>query len=383
MKIAFESQLLLDENRTGIGWCADNLVKEIARDPEFECLCDYFAMGQTEERLKRVNVYEKYGAAMNPCQWFNGVRYKMIWPIIPIPYRLFFKKDRDITQFFNFVVPPGVKGKVVTIVHDMAYKAYPNTVNKKTRSWLEINMKASCRRADVIITVSEFSKQEIIKYMNINPEKIKVMPNGVDLDLYHPGYNDKIVTEVKSRYRIGGDYLLYLGTLEPRKNIERIIEAYSLLIQETDKEKIPLLVIAGGKGWLYDSIFETVKKLRIEDRIIFTGYVDEKEVPVLMKGARAFLFPSLYEGFGMPPLEAMACGTPVISSNTTSLPEVVGEAGLLVDPLDTASIKEGMKKIIEDKGLAEELGRQGRKRALNYTWRNSADILKQIYRELI
>ena len=130
---------------------------------------------------------------MNPCKWFHPLIYKLIWPFFPIPYSLFFGNDRQITQFVNFVVPPGVKGKKVTIVHDMAYKAYPETVYYKTRRWLQLTLKGSCRRADAIITVSEFSKQEIVKYLGVKPEKITVMPNGVDLELYHPNYTEEQV----------------------------------------------------------------------------------------------------------------------------------------------------------------------------------------------
>lgn len=382
MKVAFESQLFLKGNKTGIGWCADNLIKEIAKDPEYQCVCDFFSVRQPEERINRVREYEKYGVKMNPCKWFHNMLYKLIWPIIPVPYSLFFGRKREITQFFNFTVPPGVGGKVVTIVHDMTYKAYPETVNKKTRRWLEVTLENSCKRSDIIVTVSEFSKCEIIKYLGIEPDKIAVMPNGVDLKLYHNGYSDKEVWQVKRKYHIASDYFLYLGTLEPRKNIERIVESYYMLLQELENDNVPDLVLAGGKGWLYDSIFKMIKDLNIEPKVIFTGYVEEQEVPVLMQGATAFVFPSLYEGFGMPPLEAMACGTPVITSNTSSLPEVVGEAGIQIDPLDTVGLKEAMKQLMEDKELARQLGRMGWERAQEYTWKRSADILKQVYQKL-
>lgn len=382
MKVAFEAQLFLKGNKTGIGWCADNLIKEIAKDQDYRCECDYFTVRQPKERIARVEYYEAFGVRMNPCKWFHNMLYKLVWPAFPIPYSLFFGKDRDITQFFNFVVPPGVKGKVVTIVHDMAYKAYPETVNEKTRRWLELTLEGSCKRADAIMTVSEFSKQEIMKYLGVKAEKITVMPNGVDLERYHGSYPKEAIGRLKDKYHIQGEYFLYLGTLEPRKNIERLIEAYHLLLQEKGEDSIPRLVLAGGKGWLYDSIFELVGRLGIGHMVLFTGYVEGADVPVLMQGARAFLFPSLYEGFGMPPLEAMACRTPVITSATSSLPEVVGDAGMLVDPFDVAAIKEAMGRLSEDEGLARRLGDMGFERAQDYTWRHSAEILKQVYQTL-
>ena len=302
MKIAFDAQLFLKGNKTGIAWCADNIIKELAKVPEYDCQCDFFSLGRTKEQIENVKVYEKLGVKLNPCKWFHSFAYRMLWSVIPVPYWWFFGKDRDVTVFFNFIVPPGVKGKTIVIVHDMAYKAFPETVHFKTRKRLEQTLKGSCDRADLIVTVSEFSKSEIIKYLNIPEEKIVVMPNGVDLNIYHPNYDLNLVEECKQKYGIRKDYFLFLGTLEPRKNLVRLIEAYNLLKTES-KEDIPQLVLAGGKGWYYESIFETVKKLHLEQDVIFTGYVPEEDSPLLMNGAVAFVFPSLYEGFGMPPLE--------------------------------------------------------------------------------
>lgn len=345
MKIAFDSQLFLKGNKTGIAWCADNVIKEIAKLSEYECECDFFSLGHSKNQIDNVRRYEKLGVKLNSCRWFNNVIYKLIWPIIPIPYSWFFGKDRDVTIFFNFIVPPGVKGKTVAVVHDMAYKACPETVNAKTRKWLNLTLKKSCERADLIVTVSEFSKSEIIKYLGVPEKKIVVMPNGVDLELYHPNYSEWAVASCRKKYHIDQEYYLYLGTLEPRKNLVNLIKAYHLLKEKLQKST-PKLVLAGGKGWYYESIFETVEQLKLKEDIIFTGYVEEKEVPLLMNGAKAFVFPSLYEGFGMPPLEAIACGKPVLVSNTTSLPEVVGECGLMVDPEDIIDISEKMEKIL-------------------------------------
>lgn len=381
MKIAFESQLFLGGNKTGIGWCADNIIRELSADGAYQCQCDYFTLRQPGERTDRVEAYKALGVRMNPCKWFHNVLYKLVWPIVPVPYRLFFGKDREITQFFNFIVPPGVKGKTVTIVHDMAYKAFPETVNKRTRQWLELTLKGSCKRADAIITVSEFSKQEIVKYLGVSPDKITVMPNGVDLSVYRPDYTEEQMKAVRDHYKISDDYFLYLGTLEPRKNIERVIEAYWSLTQELG-EKCPELVLAGGKGWLYDKIFEIVKRLELEKKVVFTGYVDAQDAPILMKGAKAFVFPSLYEGFGMPPIEAMACGTPVITSNVSSLPEVVGDAGIYVNPLSAEEIKSALKTIVQDSERCRELSERGLLRAQGYTWKHSVDILKQVYEKL-
>ncbi len=382
MKIAFDSQLFLKGKKTGIAWCADHVIKELARDGRYDCLCEFFSFSHPKENLSQVEKYQEYGVRMNPCPWMHYVLHKMVWPILPVPYHWFFSEKRDITLFFNFIVPPGVHGKTVAVVHDMAYKAHPETVNNKTLRWLQLTLKKSCKRADAVVTVSEFSKQEIMKYLGVPEEKITVMPNGVDLETFHPNYGEDQVDSLKKQFRIPGEYFLYLGTLEPRKNIERLVRAYSQLVNEKKEGNIPYLVLAGGKGWLYDSIFATVQELKIEDRVIFTGYVEESQVPVLMKGAKAFVFPSLYEGFGMPPLEAMACGTPVLSSAATSLPEVVGESGVLVDPESVESICHGLRELAEDEELCRRLQKEGLERAKLFSWDKTVVPLKQLLERL-
>ena len=202
------------------------------------------------------------------------------------------------------------------------------------------------------------------------------MPNGVDLDIYHPDYPEEDIEKCKSKYHIEREYLLYQGTLEPRKNLVNLVKAYGLVKKDL-KNQAPKLVLAGGKGWYYDSIFETVEQLNLKEDVIFTGYVPEEEVPLLMNGAKAFVFPSLYEGFGMPPLEAMACGTPVIVSNTSSLPEVVGNAGMLVDFQNIKSASMSMKSLNEDLESQEKLKKSGVKRAIQYSWKNSGNQLSQ------
>lgn len=379
--IAFESQLLMNNNKTGIGWCADNLIKELAKDSNYIFYLDYFKSFRHREMEKKLHSYEKYGIKLKPCVWFHNIFYKLIWPIIPIPYRFFFRKKRDITQFFNYVIPPGVKGKKVTIIHDMAYKACPDTVNKKTKKWLDLNLKKSCIRADAIITVSEFSKSEIIKYLKIPKEKIHVMHLGVDFSKFHTEYTEEQARLIRDKYGLENEYLLYLGTIEPRKNIRALIEAYAVL--HSKDAYIPQLVLSGGNGWLNDDIYGAVKELQLEDKVIFTGYVDQEDSPVLMKNALAFLFPSLYEGFGMPVIEAMACGTPVMTSNSSSLAEIAGDAALLVDEKSVKSISEGIRKLIKDTELREELSEKGLKHCRQFTWERSANVLKEVYRKLL
>lgn len=381
MKIAFDGQLFLKGNKTGIAWCAHNLILELAKYPENECVIQCFSKGYSKEQLQNLRVYEDAGCKVEYCRWFPNVLYRLLWNFIPIPYRIFFGENVDITQFFNFVVPPGVQGRKITIIHDMGYKAYPETVNRKTRNWLRLSLKKSCRHADHIITDSEFSKKEIIKYLRVNSQKITVVPCAVNHEEFRTDYSVEKIEEVKNKYHIDEKYFLYLGTIEPRKNLERLIKAYAELVNR--RQNVPQLVLAGGKGWYYDSIFQMVDTYHLKEKVIFTGYVEQKDSPLLMSGAIAFVFPSLYEGFGMPPLEAMACGTPVITSKTTSLPEVVGDAGILIDPEDIEELSDAMEQMMDNEELREKLKKAGQKRAEKFTWKKSAEILMGVYRSAL
>ena len=380
LKIAFDVQLLLKGYRTGIGWCADNILKQLPHNNDVVYQLNCFANELQNERVADTAKYTSLGYQLKTCSFLNGSLYRLISSHIYLPYHLFFGRDSDITVFFNYIVPPGVKGKKVVFIHDMAFKVHPETVRRRTKYVLNLALKKSCKRADHIITVSQFSKKEIIKYLNVPEDKISVMYNGVDLSLYHPNYMDEDIQRVKRKYNIQNNYFLYLGTLEPRKNLERLIEAYGLLIKEMPN--CPVLVLAGGNGWLYNNIYKMVNLMHLEKYVFFTGYVKQVDVPLLMKGAFAFLFPSVYEGFGMPPLEAMACGTPVLVSNTASLPEIVGEAGVQVDPYSVASIKEGMKLLIENDELRNELSSRGIIRAQRFTWDSSVSVLLSVFEKL-
>lgn len=382
MKVQFDAQSLFENDKTGIAFTIQNIITNMAKKhKERLYYLNYFSL-LSKKSNNNVLIHDliDIGCIPNECRWFHPLAYKMLYNFLPVPYSLFFGDDADITHFMNYYVPPGVKGRIVTMVYDMVYKAYPETMNQKTRYMLNLSMVRSCRRADVIITISEFSKAEIIKYLGVSPQKIVVMPCGVDFMKFRPDYDITEITKTKSKYGITNEYFLYLGTLEPRKNIERLIEAYGLLKKRL--VSIPRLVIAGKKGWLYDTIFKRVNMLNLGNDVIFTGYVDENDAPILMKGATAFIFPSLYEGFGLPPLEAMACGAPVITSNAASLPEVVGDAGLLIDPYSVESISHAMESLLLDPALQSDLADKGIKRAATFTWDKSVDIISEVYEQL-
>ncbi|MBP5433948.1 glycosyltransferase family 1 protein [Ruminococcus sp.] len=380
MRITFDAVPICSDKMTGIGWCELGQTQALAElYPENKYEYSFFTSGD-EERVKRVNKLAGKGIKLNTSK-FSGFAYRAVSTFLPVPYSFFFGRKSDITHFFNYIVPPFVHGKKVVTVHDMVYKSFPGTVRGRTKYMLDIGLKCSMKRADLIVTDSEFSKAEIIKYFPRYENKIRVVPCGVDLERFHPCDAPERIPVVKKSLGIEGDYFLYVGTIEPRKNLERLITAYSVFIKKAGGSA-PKLVLAGGKGWLDQGIYGKVEKFGLADRIIFTKYVPSEDMNPLMCGALAFVFPSLYEGFGMPPLEAMACGVPVLASGEASLPEVTGDCAVICNAYDTKSIADGMYRLYCDEDLRTELGRKGLQRAQSFTWKRSAKMLMEVYREL-
>ena len=378
MKIAVDVQPLLGDKLTGVGYYQFNLLKAaISADNENEYVLNFFSLRHTQDKIARLRELFGDGVKIKPCCWLSYSLLHRLWLLFPVPYRWFFPQKADVSLFFNYYVPPFAEGKVCSVVYDTVINDMPETMDKRTRRALGLTLKKSIRRCDRIITISEFSRGRIMKHYNTPEDRICVVPCGIDHDEFNSSCSTEKVEECKSRLGICGDYLLYLGTLEPRKNISGLIEAYKLLCES--QPDCPKLVVAGGKGWLYDSIFERVREYGLEDKVIFTGYVSDEEAPLLMSGATVFCFPSFYEGFGMPPLEAMACGTPAMVSDRSSLPEVVGDAALIVDADSPKNMAEAIKRILNDDALRAELSEAGKARAQEFTWKKSAEaFIKEI-----
>lgn len=381
MNISFDVLPLISDNMSGIGYCQAGLVGEMVKShPEDRYLYEYFSRKDHEVKRNRLKAYMHENCDINESH-FSGFLYRCIMNMIPVPYSLFFGKKSELTHFFNYIIPPFVHGKKVVTIHDMVVKAYPETVRFRTKHLLNTGMKKSMKRADVIITDSEFSKSEIEKYFPQYSHKVQVVYCGVNSDKFYPVEDKSVVEKVKKSLDIEGEYFLYLGTIEPRKNLERLIEAYSLLLKKD--ENVPRLVMAGGKGWLNSNIYQKVVELKLEKYVQFTKYIPDEDLCPLINGATAFVFPSIYEGFGMPPLEAMACGVPVVCSKEASLPEVVGDCAVMIDAYDPQSIADGMYRIYSDKALAEELRVRGLQRAKEFTWHRFSEKLHGIYEAVL
>lgn len=381
MNISFDALPLISENMSGIGYCQAGLTGEMIQShPEDQYTFDYFSRKDHDIKRNRLSAYLGDNCNVNEAH-FSGFLYRSLMNLIPLPYSMFFGKKAQVTHFFNYIIPPFVHGKKIVTIHDMVIRAYPETVRFRTKQLLLTGMKKSMKRADVIITDSEFSRQEIKKYYPQYADKVKVVYCGVNTEKFYPlDDSDKISATCQS-LGINGDYFLYLGTIEPRKNLERLIEAYSILRKMNDS--VPLLVMAGGKGWLNSGIYNRVVELGLEKYVVFTKYVPDEDLCPLVNGATAFVFPSIYEGFGMPPLEAMACGVPVISSGEASLPEVTGDCAVIVDAYSPQSIADGMYKIFNDSELREDLKKRGPERAEMFSWKQSAEKLHKIYEAVV
>ena len=381
MNISFDAVPLISDRMTGIGWCEAGQTMALARlYPENRYTYSFFSRKDDHIKLERIAPFAGKNIDTRLVH-FSGYIYRAASTFLPVPYSTFFGTSDDLTHFFNYIVPPGVKGKTVVTVHDMVYKAFPETVRARTKYMLGSGLKQSMNRADMIVTDSQFSKDEIIKDFPQHSDKIRVVQCGVDLEKFRPCTEPERIPEVKKSLGIEGDYFLYLGTIEPRKNLERLIKAYHICTQRIGSD-LPKLVLAGGKGWLYDSIFAKVTELGLTDRVIFTKYVPSEDMNPLMCGAVAFVFPSIYEGFGMPPLEAMACGVPVLASDAASLPEVTGDCAVICDAYSEESIAEGLLRLYDDTALRADLSRRGLERASQFTWDASAKQLYNVYKEL-
>lgn len=271
--------------------------------------------------------------------------------------------------------PLAVRNQVLT-VHDLVRFEHPEWFPLHLLLWYRFLIPRLVHRVKRIITVSEFTRVRLVEVTGVSPEKIVVIPNGVDRR-FSPRPPEE-VSKVRDTLGIpSSDYALSVSSLEPRKNLGRLLKAWQIVHRTLPKDV--WLVVAGTKG--KSSVFRNVSVNKLPPRVHFTGYVPDEYLPALYSGAVAFVYISLYEGFGLPPLEAMACGTPVITSNVTSLPEVVGAAAILVDPYNVESIAQGTHQVIENETMREELRQKGLKQARQFTWERAADLTWRVLKE--
>lgn len=324
----------------------------------------------------------------------SGWHYKILkprrfWTRIALPLFLYTARQRlDLIFSPTHYIPRFSPVKRIATIFDLSFLHFPESFIKKDLWQLKNWTKFSVDNADYIITISNFSKQDIVKQYGVSKEKITVAYPGFNKNIFHPIENIMKIKRVLKKYGINDLYIIYVGTIQPRKNLTRLIESFSRVIL-SDQRRIPLELVIVGKtkgegreGWLYEDILKTPKEFGIKDRVKFLGFVPTNDLAYLLSGALAFIQPSLWEGFGIPVLEAMACGTPVIVSNVSSLPEVVGKAGLLVDPYSVDQIEQAIRTIVSDQKLRQKYSKAGIIQVKKFSWEKMAREVLRVFEKV-
>lgn len=286
--------------------------------------------------------------------------------------------NAELFHATEHLLPPLRTIPTVLTVHDLIFRRLPAHHKPLNRWYLNSTLPLYCRRASHVITISECSRRDLVAAYDLPPEKITVIHEAAapHFCLQPP----EIVTAVRARYNLPARYLLFVGAIEPRKNLARLLAAFETIHAEGLSDG---LVIVGRRGWLYDDFFARLERSPARDAVIFPGYVPDEDLPAIYTGAQTVVFPSLYEGFGLPVLEAMACGTPVAASSTSSIPEVGGDAALYFDPTDVEQITKATRRLLRDAALREEMRARGLAQAARFSWERAATETLNIYNRLL
>ncbi|MFA5961885.1 MAG: glycosyltransferase family 1 protein [Parcubacteria group bacterium] len=275
--------------------------------------------------------------------------------------------------------------RMIVTMHDLSFERYPEYFSWKRRLWhVFINPQKICRRADKIITVSDSSATDIASLYKINQKKICAILSAIEKDFYVLDRNNTKLIEVKEKYHLPFKFILYLGTIEPRKNILGIIKAFNRLqasaVTEKDQDILKYkLVLAGSPGWLGEEIFAEIERSEFREKIILPGFIADEDKAYVYNLSALFIYTSFFEGFGFPPLEAMRCGVPVIAANNSSLPEICADSAILIDPHKPEEILEAIKQILKNKDLREKLINRGIKKAQEFTWKKTAEKTLELF----
>jgi len=354
-KIGIDIQTTLGQ-KTGFGFYVSNLTKA----------------------LKKVDKNNKYVFLKPETEKDFSAPQRFLWDQVKLP-KLAREAKISLLHQPAFSAPVGYRGKVVVTVHDVIAVLFGQDIPFFSRQYFARWMPFSYRFADKIICVSEHTKKDLMRHLRINEEKMVVIPEAAG-EQFRPITDEKAISRILEKYHIDSRYILHVGTLNPRKNLDFLIKVFSRVHRLIPDVK---LVITGKKGWHFDSLFELVTQLGLEKYIIFTGYIEDNEAPYLYSGASVYAFPSIYEGFGLPPLEAMSCGTPVVASDTSSIPEVVGNAGILLDPKDTESWVKALVRLLRNVDEQKRYSDKSLKQAQNFSWRKTAQATVDVYEELL
>jgi glycosyltransferase involved in cell wall biosynthesis len=354
----------------GIGTYIRNLLRQLARldrQTEFVLLC----------RPEDVPWLASLGENLRPVAE-TSTNYSIIEQI-RIPLAL---KREGVTLFHapHYVLPPLVPCRSVVTIHDCIHLMFPQYLpNRLALGYARASIVAAARRATRVLTVSESSKRDILRFVHIKPEKIDVIYNAYD-ERFTVEPREEDVDRVRERFQLHDEFVLYAGNVKPHKNLERLIEAFHL-VRRRGLDHLKLVLI-GDEISRYAALRRAVHRHQLHKYVRFLGYLPEETLAVMYRLAGVFVFPSLYEGFGLPPLEAMASGTPVVTSNVSSLPEVAGDAAVLVDPYDPKAIADGIYQVLTDDQFRRDLRARGAARARQFSWEQSVRRVREIYVEV-
>ncbi len=284
----------------------------------------------------------------------------------------------DLLHSPHYTMPLRTPCRSVVTIHDLTFFLYPEMHEAYKRLFFRTIIPRSVQRADALIAPSESTRADLLRLLHPAPGKVWVIPYGV-ADRLRPVAPADAIDRARRKWNLAAPFLLYVGNLEPRKNIPLLLRAFKRLV---DRGRPHALVFAGSPGWQERGIFRTVERLGLGERVRFLGYLPQEDLPVLYSAAQVFVYPSLYEGFGLPVLEAMACGVPVVTSNLSSMPQVAGDAALLIDPLSEQDLAEALDRLLGDAALCADLRRRGLERAALFTWERAARATIEVYRSV-
>jgi len=364
----------LSINVTGVGLNIINLVNYLTTQDDIECVLF------SDKDLKY-----KFSSDLKIKIIIFSARRRFIWEQLYLPKHIFQQRIDLYHATWNYGIPVRLNCPALLTIHDLIpliLPGYFSSLKEKLiyKSVYLASIIFSAHKAKKIIADSENSKNDIVRLLKVARKKIEVIPIGFN-PIYRPIKDARLIEECKIKYGIKGDYIIYVGGFDNRKNIGGLLKAFRLL-KDLVRDDLQL-VITGEWNFLYPKTKQVALELQIENDTIFTDYVPDEDMPILISGAKMLVYPSFYEGFGLPPLEAMACGTPVITSNVSSLPEVVGDAGILIDPYSIDEITQAMLKLLKDNLLRERLIKKGLERSTNFSWQENARKTLAIYREVI
>jgi glycosyltransferase involved in cell wall biosynthesis len=305
-------------------------------------------------------------------------------PLLRVPFTLSAELRRWPVDLLHvqYTAPPFAPCPVVATIHDLSFEHLPGTF--KRRSWMQLRLtvRRTARRAAHLIAPSEFTRRDLVETYGLDPARVTAIPLAASAH-FRPVEDPRELERVRRLHGIGGEYVLAVGSIQPRKNLVRLVRAYSGLRRERGRSNLPQLVLVGKQAWLYGETLKAVEEEGLGDSVVMTGHVPEADLPALYSGALCFAYPSYFEGFGLPPLEAMRCGTPVLVGDRTSLPEVVGDAGLAVDPFDTGALARALALLVDDDTMRADLRARGLRRARDFDWRDTARMTLQVYRRVM